>query len=286
MSRQMPKFDEPVVMERDVIRDCFQFALEEGGLVEVSLDGAAKTYSAILTGVPGDEEAGADYVRLSPLEPAAGNALIRRSRKVQLTFGMGEVIIGSTMSFVKSVAVEGHPQIELSFPPLLKVSGRRQAQRTFAPEHLQVSLIAARRGRAEVKGRLLEINTKGLSFRCPVQKPPLDRLDRIKVEIAAQEADALLERFVIYGEIINSRKYRIESDSTNPQDHLEERYGVMIGDLNGKQTTLVNGLMRVISEGVGGGSGEEEAPEEEAPAEEASDEDNELAKWMGLQEEE
>lgn len=232
-------------MERPQIQAILERFFVSRGLLEIGLE-RQQTFASTLVhlgeipGTPPVSDA-APSLFISPLEPATGNLAIRQSRAIRMRFSLGENLYEARVEFRNVVANGPQRLIQLGYPTLLRVVGRRKIQRVSVPDALRLRVTASHYSGRETQGRLQDITLQGLCIQSALLDPPFQCKDRIKTEIVVRRDE--VEKIVIQGEV--AWHYRVRLPEGN-EFLLVDRYGLCFHTLNPQQEGKIRYLMHLL----------------------------------------
>ncbi|MBF0285117.1 MAG: hypothetical protein HQL51_11740 [Magnetococcales bacterium] len=244
--------DELVVLEQKRIQAVFAGAFHAETILEVFLEDQGVPYFSSLIDesdpdpAPEEEPPGeeATPLRITPLEPPMGNALIHRSQRVRLRFALEDHLLEAVVPFRRILPMGDRRALELGFPSFLKRVIRRDPPRRLLPREERMGITVTQRGVGTARAQLLEINERGLSFQCRSMMIPFHEDERVKIEFNLE--DSPQKELFFFGEISQHFRFRIPSRSLDPQAHVAERYGVRFSGLTHPQSALVLQLNRGV----------------------------------------
>lgn len=145
------------------------------------------------------------------------------------------------VEFCNIVASGSQRLIQLNYPSLLRLVGRRQAQRITVPATLRLRVTASHYSGRETHGQLVDITLQGLSFQSPPLDEPFQKLDRIKTEIIVRKDE--VEKILIQGEVAWRHRFRMLEGS---EQRVLDRYGLCFHTLNPQQEGKIRYLISIM----------------------------------------
>lgn len=247
------RLDGTPLLDPEEILNCFREVQEHDVRVELYLDKDKRPHNTSVAGVvppPAAGENPSPHIQLTPMEPASGNRMIRQARLIRLAFFMGEYSLLCKVAFQGLALAGGQRVLEVSPPEIVKVTQRRTSVRYKVPDDIVIPASITKKSAPICAGRLEDITLKGLSVKSPAMNPPLAVFDRVKISIRIDfslippppelgDKQGPHADLFLFGEVRFAAQVRVESDSTNPKDHVADIYGIDLGQPNPQQRALI-----------------------------------------------
>ncbi|MBF0180305.1 MAG: PilZ domain-containing protein [Magnetococcales bacterium] len=247
-------------------------AVSENALLEIVIEGEEKRYGARLLEItdpdqmqklaatailnryaagvktqteaePNEKPEDTQWIRITPLEPTDGNMKIRKANKVILSFYLGLEHYRTVVVFQRVLRLEAGQAIELSWPPAIISSPRRQQIRVEIPDEIHLEVQVQKKGTEPFMARVVDLSSGGLSFACQESAAPLEIGDKLGL---AMRGEILMGTpIVTYGTLMTISRAR---------DHREidvtwMRYGVQFKLLAVADAMTVDRLVETVQSG-------------------------------------
>ncbi|MBF0293590.1 MAG: PilZ domain-containing protein [Magnetococcales bacterium] len=249
-----------------------QKAVSENALLEVVIEGEEKRYGARLLEItdteqmkkmaanailnrfaagvktqseaePGEKQEDTRWIRITPLEPTDGNMKIRKANKVILSFYLGLEYYRTVVAFQRVLRMEAGQAIELSWPPAIISSPKRQQIRVDIPEEIFLEVQVQKKGSEPFMARVVDLSSGGLSFACQESSTLLEIGD--KVGLAVRGEILMGTPIVTYGSVMTMARARDPKEI----DVTWLRYGVQFKLLSVADAMTVDRLVETVLTG-------------------------------------
>ncbi|MBF0283365.1 MAG: PilZ domain-containing protein [Magnetococcales bacterium] len=208
------------VQEPEAIQRFIHTALLDHEAVEVTLDDHPESFHCFFMDFHPEVEGEAtpyrtgsyledqEFLLTTPMEPAKGNAMIRRVQTVKIRFNEGQMGLRGEVRFLEVVAVAGARALKLSFPDKLVKFQERKSSRAKVTDGLVLKAHVQRTGIDPFEADVADISMYGLSFLYPDETTEIADGKRVQMEIRSADLGTL----TLFGAVRNQVKSRDVTD--------------------------------------------------------------------------
>lgn len=199
------------LLEQSAILPYLQTLLFEGRLVGVKIERQTrKFYTSLLDQlpendgsddcplIPTDHEPGGylkklSHLNLAPLEPVAGNLLIRQSRYLVLEFYTGTTSVELGTVFIKICQTNGVQVIHCAFPAVARITknARPFRAKTHKDHQCQVKIINGPKKHIGQEFEMIDLSTRGLAFGSEESLETFSPATQLQVSVDCQSSESI-----------------------------------------------------------------------------------------------
>lgn len=180
-----------------------------------------------------------EYILISPMEPATGNALIRRAESIRIRFHDGTIRLEALVQFLGVLQVKGKPAIKLSFPSKVVKVVHRKTLRAKVVDGMVVKVIVTRPGYPPVESDALDLSLTGISIYYPKEmEEVLEDGRKVNLEIKTPDMPGSIK---LGGFVRNKAKSRDAEDVFKSR----QKCGIQYEKVFGK--TLVQQMEKLVT---------------------------------------
>ncbi|SHO51318.1 PilZ domain-containing protein [Desulfopila aestuarii] len=199
-----------------------------------------------------DHEPGAylkklSHINLAPLEPVAGNLLIRQSKFMVLEFYTGTTSVELGTFFIKIAQKRGEQVVQCAFPILARITRNARPFRAKTHKDYQsfIKILIGPREFLQQEFSLIDLSARGLAFGSDVPLEAISMGSRLKVAVDCRSSEPI-EVNAVVRHLARARKHNKATYVCGIEFDLETR--ALAAMIEQKFTVLQRTFIRALRE--------------------------------------